>query len=259
MDFKNVYLVSQELQTVEQSRLDELEAWLKHPLPLGYREFMSQLGVGEYCHYFRIYSPEQLPKAQLDFRESIIDGYYERFWEGQQDILSTEDALNSVVLADTIDSDYIVYAPNTVHQLYILPRHSEKVFWVEGSFFSLHRWRYRQEPFDESQVAALLTFYPYGNNQNRRLVLEHTVDLTWLAQQIHQHWNNISETRFLHKEGYFVVYVRAIEGFIGLSDWGNGRLDVNIHFDTNLATKINEFVHWLHSLNLIISQDSQEN
>ncbi len=254
MDFKDVYLVSQNLQTVEQSRLDELEAWLKHPLPLGYREFMSQLGVGEYCHFYRVYLPEEIPKAQAGFRDTIIDGYYERFFEGQQDVLSTKDALSSVVFADTIDGDYIVYAPNTEHQLYVLPRHSQYVYWVENGFFSMHRWRYRQELFDESQVPSVLSFYSDLPRHNRRLTLEHTADFTWLIQQSHGYWNE-TKIRFLENDGYSVIYVRTIEGFIGFYDFGERKFDVNIYFDDNFVIKINEFVQWLISLDFKIVRD----
>jgi hypothetical protein len=193
MDFSDVYLVSRKLQIVEQSRLDELEAWLKHPLPLGYREYMSLLGVGKLCNYLYVDSPEVIRENQDAHRE-YIDSYYEDFFEDQLDILSFEDALESIHVASSTVGDIIVYTPELDGKLYVLERYSSDIYLLESGFFTPFLWTHPEKSsMDFSQIANFLYFTPMHHRQNFRFNDVKNCDENSLIQQVLAFWNG-SET-----------------------------------------------------------------
>jgi hypothetical protein len=138
MQIDDVYLVSNKLELATEEDIEQLETALATPLPRGYADFVSKLGVGTYCDILRVYSPARILTEYADVRKRW-DEYF--FWEVGRDVLTREQALRCVIFADTIDGDEIIARPDMPDRLFVLPRHDELIYWIPGSFDSPLTWQ----------------------------------------------------------------------------------------------------------------------
>jgi hypothetical protein len=139
MAFEDVYLVSEKLILTPEAELDELQGWLSAPLPHGYREYMTTLGVGTYCDLVQILTPARIRKVR-DERRQFVREYYRQFWGASESSLSLDEAVAGVFFASTCDGDEMYYLP-AQERLFILPRHNDVVFWLEAGFADPLDWR----------------------------------------------------------------------------------------------------------------------
>jgi hypothetical protein len=50
------------------------------------------------------------------------------FWDQGGDVLTKEQALQSVIVGDTLDGDELIIRPDASERAYVLPRHSEGIY-----------------------------------------------------------------------------------------------------------------------------------
>jgi hypothetical protein len=98
MAFEDVYLVSDKLTLTPAAELEELQGWLGAPLPRGYREYMTTLGVGTYCDLVQVLTPTQVRDAR-DERREFVREYYQEFWGESEGSLTLEEAVAGVFFA----------------------------------------------------------------------------------------------------------------------------------------------------------------
>jgi hypothetical protein len=252
MDFSDVYLVSPKLQTVEQSRLDELETWLKHPLPLGYREYMSQLGVGKLCNHLYLDSPEAIQEKQDDHRE-YIDFHYEEFFEDQLHILSFEDALNSIHVASSTVGDIIVYTPELDGKLYVLERYVSDIYTIEGGFFTPFQWTHPEKPLmDFSLIADFLYFTPTIDRAALLFSEVENCDLDALIQHVLAFWD-FQET-YVNTHTYNIdIFCRGCDGIVSLARAENkNSVRLSIKFDKDHTAIVQSFVQTLEPWGFVV-------
>lgn len=255
MNFADVYLESRKLERVDQSSLDELEIWLKNHLPAGYREYMSELGVGEFCGLLRVYPPNLVMKSQEGHRQ-FIEEYYQLFWENQGHILPFEDALNSILFASTIDGDYIVYVPQAEQKLYVLPRHSGKVFWIDGEFTTPLNWVYNGKPARD--FGELLEFPHFASGVNSTVIELFTAsshNLKSLTEKSVAYWSTL-ETHLIEEESFALIYCRAFDGHIQLTSEGDGRVGIRVEYDKDYSEQVRAFVKILEGSGFYVVRDS---
>lgn len=70
--FENTYLVTDKLKTFSAAEVDAAEAQLGIRFPEGYREYMTRLGVGEYCNFVVIHDPANI--VRNDLQRNFLDG-----------------------------------------------------------------------------------------------------------------------------------------------------------------------------------------
>lgn len=70
--------------------VDFAETIIKVSFPDGYKEYVTTLGLGEYCNYIRIDMPHDILFGYKKYRK-ILDEYW--FWEMGEEILSKEKAI----------------------------------------------------------------------------------------------------------------------------------------------------------------------
>jgi hypothetical protein len=243
MDFSDVYLVSRKLQTVEQSRLDELETWLKHPLPLGYREYMSQLGVGGLCDYLYVDSPEVIQKSQDDHYEHI-DFHYEEFYDDQLHILSFEDALKSIRVGRSMVGDIIIYTPELDGNLYVLAQ--SYILKIEGGFFTPFHWTHEGKIISVySWEINFLYFTPLQHrssfwfnevkNLNEDRLIRHILDFWSIAKKhIEVSGNSIK------------IFCRGCDGIFSIHrSVGENSVNLSVDFDKDHLAIVESFVQTL--------------
>jgi hypothetical protein len=126
----------------------ETEHWIK--FPIGYREYVTQIGEGTLGTYVRVYPPWRIARELGEWRERI-EQYW--VWDEAGGALPKERAIESIVIADTIDGDEIVFHPCRPKQLFVLPRHGAAAIQIDGDFWAALDWLCTSgeltDPFDE--------------------------------------------------------------------------------------------------------------
>ena len=57
------------------AEVEALEANLNVPMPVGYKEYVTMLGLGNYCYYIRIDMPSKILSDYEEYR-----GFLEKYW-----------------------------------------------------------------------------------------------------------------------------------------------------------------------------------
>src|SRR5258705_13784995 len=98
------------------AEVDALEVNLNVSMPVGYKEYVTTLGFGDYCNYIRIDMPSQILSSYEEYRNFLREYW---FWEMGEDILAKEKALESIKIGATIDGDVIIFHPSRPDELFV--------------------------------------------------------------------------------------------------------------------------------------------
>src|SRR5215813_13021365 len=127
--FDNVTPVGGPLVLSAPAEVDAAEAQIGIRFPSGYREYVSRFGEGVLGGtYVRIYPPRRILNGDNNLGEwrQRIDKYW--FWDDGTDVLTKAQALESVIIGDTLDGDELIVHPGNPERIYVLPRQSEKIY-----------------------------------------------------------------------------------------------------------------------------------
>jgi hypothetical protein len=133
----DIYIVNPTLKTATSAAVEAAERKLKAKFPTGYAEFVTQFGEGLYCTYMRVYPPGRIVKENPEFQQRIREYY---FWDKGAKVLAKERALESIRIADTLDGDELIFHPTRPDELFVLPRHADKVFAAGRTFDEALEW-----------------------------------------------------------------------------------------------------------------------
>jgi hypothetical protein len=131
------------------AEVEDLEANLNVPMPVGYKEYVTMLGLGNYCYYIRVDMPSEILSGYEEYRDSLREYW---FWEMGKDILTKEKALESIKIGETIDGDAIIFHPSRSDELFVLPRHDDMLHLIGSSLYEAINWLcvYRHNPYSGS-------------------------------------------------------------------------------------------------------------
>ena len=152
--FEDVTIVGGPLVLSPPEEVDAAEAQLGIRFPTGYREFITRFGEGVLGgSYVRIYPPRRIlsgPNSLAEWRRRI-DEYWS--WGEGRDVLTKEQALQSVLIGDTLDGDELIVHPDNPERVYVLPRESENIFVAGDGLPAAIAWLCESgaltEPFTE--------------------------------------------------------------------------------------------------------------
>jgi hypothetical protein len=162
--FENVTVVGGPLILSPSTEVDEAEAQLGIHFPTGYREYVTRFGEGVLGgSYLRIYPPRRILTGSNNLAEwrQRINEYW--FWDDGRDVLTKQQAIESVIIGDTLDGDELIVHPSNPELVYVLPRNSENIYiagnglsavieWLCGSGTLTEAFLERNfEPFDSRQ------------------------------------------------------------------------------------------------------------
>lgn len=236
MAFEDVYLVSEKLSLTSQAELDELQTWLGTALPLGYREYMTTLGVGTYCDLVQVLPPAEV-QSERDERREFLREYYLQFWARSQRHLTLDEALAGVYFANTCDGDQIYFLP-AQGSMVALPRHNDVVYWLDAGLKDPLDWRSPQRPSHINRP-PFRYFEPGGMN---RWIIEFFTaeahDMRSLAEQLRARWAR-QEVRAIIEAESVLLFPRAIRGRIQLtSGTEDPRVGIRIDYDRDSSAEI---------------------
>jgi hypothetical protein len=188
MDLKTIRVVGGPLVRATAAQVADAESRLWVTFPAGYREYVTTLGEGVLGGAFvRVYPPWRVLRELAGWRERIRQYW---FWDKGRKVLPKERALESVVVADTVNGDELVFHPGRPDRLFVLPRHRETVYeagadllaaveWMCGSGKLTKRFAEREfEPFDTRKEKA-----PAGTSPETGAGPEDVLDATVTALQ----------------------------------------------------------------------------
>ncbi len=138
MTLADITVVNGIVAPVSNEAISEVEEALGVTFPHGHREYITALGEGVLGGtYIRIYPPWRVLKENREVQQRW-DEYW--FWDAGHDVLTKEEALTCIILGDTVDGDELVFQPQRVDRILILPRHSENVYEAGSDLFSAVEW-----------------------------------------------------------------------------------------------------------------------
>ena len=246
MQFDDIYLVTPKLQTIAQEEIERLEKILGMPLPKGYAEYMTRLGVGDYCILLRVYSPERILAEYREVRQRW-DEYF--FWEAGKGVLPKEEALKCFIFADTIDGDEIIAHPDMSDRLFVLPRHDDAIYWIPRSFGAPLEWHGQNGPIREEP--AFRYFESWRDRKYREFfTAKELFSITDLAPYFCDFWMQFGKQALRIKdyeteeEGEVdkiaIVFVKEIGGRIQLVQAlpDDKRMSVRIDYDADSEEEV---------------------
>ena len=146
------------------NEVDALEVNLNVSMPIGYREYVTTLGFGNYCNYIRIDMPSRILSGYEEYRSSLTDYW---FWEMGEDILPKERALDSIKIGDTIDGDVIIFHPSQSAELFVLPRHDDMLHRIGSNLYEAIDWlcvpRHNPQSGSVGEMHERRYFVPYNS------------------------------------------------------------------------------------------------
>ena len=138
LDLKKVKIVGGPLIVATDTEIDALEKTLGVRLPHGYREYMKMLGEGILGGAFvRVYGPGTIAKGLSSWRNRIQQYW---FWDQGSAVLTKKRAVESIVIADTLQGDELLFHPEEPDRLLVLPRYKEKIFVAGSTLLEAVEW-----------------------------------------------------------------------------------------------------------------------
>ncbi|MEO0842352.1 MAG: SMI1/KNR4 family protein [Cyanobacteria bacterium J06641_2] len=164
MELSDISVIGAPLFLSSSSDVDKTQTQLGIKFPVGYREYVTELGEGTLGgNYIRIYPPMRILSGMnniYEWRERIVEYW---FWDESPDILTQTQASDCVIIGDTVNGDEIVVHPSNHERIYILPRDEEFIPFVDGGLFKALEWLCSSgvltEPFAERE------FNPFDSNE----------------------------------------------------------------------------------------------
>lgn len=136
MSFDDVYLVTKKLDLVFQRDREQLEQQLGLPLRADHSTFFSTLGSGIFCDFIRVFSPKEILDEIIVARQKW-KGFPS--WDSILEALSSAKLETSILVAESVEGDQIIYCPSH-DKLLVLPRGDSNYYWLPEGFRDLMYW-----------------------------------------------------------------------------------------------------------------------
>ncbi|EWT01274.1 hypothetical protein N865_05630 [Intrasporangium oryzae NRRL B-24470] len=223
-DWLDFYLVKDELTLHTTEEVDEAEAVLGLRLPDGYRELVTTLGDGVISGLLRVCRPADLPRRQGFLAEVLHRGW---FYDEPDETMSRTNAMESVMVADTLDGDVIIFHPDT-RQLHVLPRHDTRTHAVGSNLWALVDWLQdsgvivNPHPFRHFESFVGPTEGANGNGTG--------IDVDRVAEAITALGVHDAME---HADSEFTFFVRAIGGYISVYDVNGSEMGAHLRYQTD--------------------------
>ncbi len=241
MPFEDVYLVSEKLHLISDSEIDDLERWLNAPLPHGYRDYMTTLGVGNYSWMVNVWTPTEIRESQ-EYSQRSVRECYQHFYE-QESQLTFEEAVTGIGIATTFNADSIYYLPSQ-QRLFVLPSGGRIAYWMECGLINPLDWRMPGGEKVEIGPPSFNYFEPHG--EERRCIelgASRSPGLQVLMEELQSRWSSQEMRTSYCDEDSALLFARAIQGVVNMVETSNGEgMWVRIDYDKDCALEIEAVV-----------------
>jgi hypothetical protein len=184
------YLITPKLRVATDTDVRRLADWLGHPLPPGYARYVTQLGLGTYGDRVVVRMPADV-MADTPAEQAFVREWFDEFW-GDDPGITGDEAAQGIAFGYSIDGDKIFYSVDR-RQLFVLPRHDERVRWMPRGFDDPLDWGDdpplppRFTTFDSGVDRAVVELFTAGGLSiaqvaaaiTRQVPAAHRVDASW--------------------------------------------------------------------------------
>lgn len=185
-----LYLITPKLRVATDTDVRRLADWLGHPLPTGYARHVTQLGLGTYGDRVVVRMPADVI-ADTPSEQAFVREWFDEFW-GDDPGITGDEAAQGIAFGYSIDGDKIFYSVDR-QQLFVLPRHDERVHWMPRGFDDPLDWGDGRPPssrfttFDSGVDRAVVELFTAGSLSidqvtaaiTRHAAAAHRVDAGW--------------------------------------------------------------------------------
>ena len=152
--FESIRVIGGPLRPSSAADVKAAETQLGVRFPTGYREYVTRFGEGVLGGaYIRIYPPHRIlagPNNVGEWRERIRE-YWQ--WEEAGRVLTKQEALEGVIIGDTVAGDELVVHPSNPDRIMVLPHDSETIYVAGNGLQAVIEWLCGSgtltDPFDE--------------------------------------------------------------------------------------------------------------
>lgn len=136
--FDRYKVVGDKLFQSTSKEVDEAEVELGISFPSGYREYVTVFGEGVLGgSYIRIYPPDRILRELPEWRKRIGEYW---FWDAGHKVLTKEEALQSVIIGDTLAGDELIVHPGRSERILVLPIDFEEIFVAGDRLPAVVEW-----------------------------------------------------------------------------------------------------------------------
>ena len=247
--FDDVYLVDDQLSLIEPAAIDELETRIGLPVPTGYRQLLTVLGVGTYCDLVTAFRPHDVIE-QTESAQERWNAYF--FWERGANILTKGQILNSTIIASTIDGDEMILCPESLDYIYVLPRHDDTIYRLDSSFSDPLDWRSDNGPV--VTPPPFRYFEPWGDREHIELFTAKTHhkidDVLNMASDL---LAAKGETKRISEPNCDLLFVKAVAGRLQFTTGGDPRIGIRIDYNRTYSAAIENCVAELESRDFYVT------
>ena len=242
MELSDVYLITPRIKRVPARSLDALEKSLGFPLPTGYRDYLTRLGVGRFSGFLSVHPPAEVRENITFWRESradvIIDGMDVGMYS--KAVLSPQRVREAIPFAHTDNGDEFVCTPSRGGTLFVIPRGDSTIRTLRKGF---------AHPIACCRAVTIKDSRPYFEATNGRRKLTNFAvrgGVSVVDPALTERWGTSEIRRFRTTNdrhwGSVTVYgVRAIEGLIKVYSKPHGGHTVSLSYDKDYAREVREF------------------
>ena len=136
--YEDIVVVGGDLTPCTSEDVDSTEEQLDFVFPKGYREYVTRFGEGILGgSYIRIYPPHRIREELTEWRQRIEEYW---FWDDGHEVLTKKQALQCMIVGDTLDGDELIVHPDIPDRIYVLPRNSEDIHVAGDGLHEAIEW-----------------------------------------------------------------------------------------------------------------------
>lgn len=226
---------------------------------------MTTFGVGTYSGLINFFHPNDIPMQTKRSRE-IWAQHSDFFWPQSDSVLPMDLALQSVVLATTLDGDEIIFCPPaqgrpiavglshwrsvTANGLFVLPRHDEVIYTMPRGFDDPLVWDGAAS--NEPETHDFRYFEPWRGRGHVELFTQRT-DLTIdsvYRQTLARLSRGAESVSRIEDDGGMVAFFKNEKSKVYLNTAGGDdrRISVRIEYNLGQANAVEALIAELNSI-----------
>jgi hypothetical protein len=232
--------VTNRVKHIPARSLDALEKSLKSPLPLGYREYLTHLGVGIFSEFLTVYSPLQVKANLRSWRKELVDAILDGISVGsyKNSAMSAKQLRESIFIASTCNGDDFVSTPSCGQTLFAIPNRSGSFRRIRNGFL---------DPIACCRAVGVPVHAYFEARNNRRRLCNFVLrrNVRDLENALSERWGKIRRFEETHTPSWVWCApfgVPSIEGLVKLYSGRPGPRIVTMSYDKEFARDVRAFV-----------------
>lgn len=229
-NFSKIYLVTTELETVLAMNVKTVERQLKTTFPLGYKEYITELGTGLFCDYFYVYPPQKVLEDFALYQKTFQEYYH--LWSESHSLITKEDIGKLIVFAHTDEMDKVAFHSKDPTRVFVVPYSYEVINDVGSNLYEALDWVYELGVPDDSD------FRWFDSSVNQRYCKMQGNNWNSLLSDFYQYISPMG-LQIVKKEihGKPWLFVRDFNGYMTINTKDVAeKAKIYIKFDKDLAS-----------------------